>query len=132
MFLGAALFVRGAMFVAHPNRIFALSPARGADWFFPALVGHYVGIAHVSGGLLLAVGMATRLAAVVQIPILLGAVFLVHWNEGLLSAGQSLELSTLVLVMLVIYAVFGTGKLSIDYYLSQRRVAQRSRVTHYT
>jgi putative oxidoreductase len=114
IYLGVALFIRGALFVANPDRLVGLVGSSG-DWFVPLLVAHYVGIAHLGGGILLALGVATRVAALVQIPVLLGAVFLVHWGDGLLRAGQSLELAGLVLAMLVTYAVFGAGPLSLDH-----------------
>jgi len=114
IFLGTALFVRGALFVASPDRIVEMAGTAG-HWLWPAALGHYVGIAHLCGGLLLAAGLATRLAAAMQIPVLFGAVFLVHLREGLLTRNQSLELSALVLAMLVVYAVFGAGELSLDH-----------------
>jgi putative oxidoreductase len=114
MYLGIALFVRGALFIADPDRLMSLVGKSG-DWFMPLLVAHYVGVAHLCGGILLALGLATRLAALAQIPVLLGAVFMVHWGDGLLREGQSLELAGLVLVMLVAYAVFGAGPLSLDH-----------------
>jgi len=73
-YLGAALFVRGALFVANPDRVISLVRKSG-EWFWPLFVAHMVGIGHVCGGILLAVGLATRVAALAQIPILLGAVF---------------------------------------------------------
>jgi putative oxidoreductase len=123
-YLGVALFVRGAMFVAHPGRVAAFARQTG-DWFVPYFTAHLVGIAHVGGGILLALGLATRLAAAVQVPILLGAVFWVHWGEGLLAAGQSLELAGLVLAMLIVFTVFGAGRLSVDYLLSSKRRTTR-------
>jgi len=114
IYLGCALFIRGALFIAHPDSIMRLVGNSG-DWFVPLLVGHYVGIAHLGGGILLTLGFATRIAALVQIPVLLGAVFLVHWGDGLLRAGQSLELAGLVLAMLIVFAVFGAGPLSLDH-----------------
>ena len=113
IYLGVALFVRGALFVAHPDSLLALA-GRSGDWLWPMALGHYVAIAHLCGGLLLALGLATRLAAAAQIPILVGAVFLVHWHDGLLNPSQSLELAGLVLAMLVAYATFGAGSLSFD------------------
>lgn len=53
-------------------------------------------------------------SALVQLPILIGAVFLVHWNEGLLSANQSFEFSALVLFLLVLVCAFGSGRWSLD------------------
>jgi uncharacterized membrane protein YphA (DoxX/SURF4 family) len=54
------------------------------------------------------------LAALVQLPILAGAVVVVHWQDGLLSANQSLEFSALVLFLLVLVCTFGSGRWSLD------------------
>jgi uncharacterized membrane protein YphA (DoxX/SURF4 family) len=114
IYLGVALFVRGALFVADPGRVLSFV-VRSGDWFWPLLIAHYVGMAHLGGGILLTLGLATRLAAAIQVPILFGAVFLVHWHEGILSAGQGLELAGLVLVMLLAFSIFGAGPLSLDH-----------------
>ena len=123
IYLGIALFVRGAEFMSRPD-ILQSYIAKSEQWFVPIVIGHFVIAAHVAGGLLLALGLATRAAAIAQIPVLMGAVFLVHWKEGLLTAGQSLELSGLVLAMLAVIAVFGPGHFSVDYEL-ERRAAER-------
>jgi len=113
IYLGVALFVRGALFVSNPARAQALIEQSG-DWFMPMLLAHFVGAAHLAGGLLLAIGLATRLAAAAQIPVLVGAVFFVHWRDGLLNPSQSLELAGLVLAMLICYALCGAGAVSVD------------------
>lgn len=74
----------------------------------------YIAIVHLAGGALLVVGLFTRLAALIQIPILFGAVFFVHLKQGLLESGQSLELSVMVLFVLIIFFLFGSGELSFD------------------
>ena len=74
---------------------------------------HYIALAHLVGGLMLTVGLLTRIAAWAQIPILAGAL-LVHRHEGLMSSRQSLEFSALVFFLLVIFALAGTGPLSVD------------------
>jgi putative oxidoreductase len=122
IYLGVALFVRGALFVSNPARAQALIEQSG-DWFMPMLLAHFIGAAHLAGGLLLAIGLATRLAAAVQVPVLLGAVFLVHWRDGLLNPSQSLELAGLVLAMLVCYSLCGSGALSVDALLHRRAAA---------
>lgn len=119
MYLGIALFVRGALFIADPNRVISLV-RRSSEWFWPLFVAHGIAIGHICGGILLAVGLATRVASVVQVPILFGAVFFVHWREGLLGASQSLELAGLVLVMLVVFSIFGSGPLSVDQLVFRR------------
>jgi uncharacterized membrane protein YphA (DoxX/SURF4 family) len=129
IYLGVALFVRGALFVSNPARAQALIE-RSGDWFMPMLLAHFIGAAHLVGGLLLAIGLATRLAAAVQVPILLGAVFFVHWRDGLLNQSQSLELAGLVLAMLVCYSLCGAGAVSIDAVLHRRPAAPTDLASH--
>jgi putative oxidoreductase len=119
IYLGAALFVRGATFIARPDALTNYME-RSGHWFVPAVLAHYIIGAHIAGGIMLLLGLGTRVAALVQVPILAGAVVFVHWGEGLLSRGQSLELSGLVLVMLVAIGVFGPGEFSVDRYLERR------------
>lgn len=109
IFLGFALFIRGYLFVIDPKTLTQLAGSEQNFYLFA-----YVAIAHLLGGLLLGLGFFTRLAALIQIPILVGAVFIVHLKQGLLSSGQSLEISVLVLFLLSIFFLFGAGELSID------------------
>lgn len=117
-YLGIGLFVRGVLFVSQPELV--LGYLQDIDsWFLPYALVHFVAIAHLCGGVMLAVGLATRLAAALQIPILFGAVFLVHSQAGLLNVGQSLEFSGLVLALLLVYLTFGSGHLSVDAFLAR-------------
>ncbi|CAM3269974.1 DoxX family protein [Rhodothermus bifroesti] len=114
MYLGIALFVRGWLFVGDSSRFMALVEGRNLDWFLPMAAVHYVALAHLVGGLMLTAGLLTRLAAWAQVPILFVATFFVHLHEGLLAAGQSLELSALVFFLLLVYGLFGAGPYSLD------------------
>jgi putative oxidoreductase len=115
-YLGIGLFVRGILFITQPELV--LGYLQDIDsWFLPYAVAHFVAISHLCGGVMLALGLATRLAAGLQVPILFGAVFLVHSESGLLNAGQSLEFSGLVLALLLVYLTFGSGTLSLDAFL---------------
>jgi putative oxidoreductase len=104
--------------------------AAGGDWLVPIVIVHYVALAHIVGGLMLAAGFFTRLGSAVQIPILIGATFFVHLSQGLVSPGQSLELSALVLFLLLVIFAFGSGRWSADQYLrtqeSSATMADRS------
>jgi uncharacterized membrane protein YphA (DoxX/SURF4 family) len=122
MYLGVGLFVRGILFIAESRGISALVDLSQFSVASAALA-HYVTFAHLVGGLMLAAGLLTRLAALTQIPILIGAVFLVHLQEGLLSPNQSLEFSALVLFLLVVTFVFGAGPWSADRYVFEQEPA---------
>lgn len=116
IYLGIGLFVRGVLFVSEPEGLGALVDLSNFSMASAGL-GAYVTVAHLVGGLLLATGLLTRIAAAVQIPILIGAVVLVHWQDGLLSANQSLEFSVLVLFLLSVVFLFGAGRWSADWYV---------------
>lgn len=121
IYLGFGLFLKGMSFL--------FGAAGAAEYFknvvdlpfFPYLTVHVVGMAHICGGILLCIGLLTRAAALVQIPILFGAIMFVHWPAGLFSSEQSLEFTMLVLFLLVFFLIYGSGRISVDYLLSQRR-----------
>lgn len=117
LFLGVALFVRGLLFLINPDTLAALMQEQGLGWF-----AYYVTWAHLLGGLMLAAGMFTRIAALIQIPVLAGAVALLHLREGLFAPTQSLELSALVLFLLCVLFVFGPGRFSLDYFFYGRKI----------
>jgi putative oxidoreductase len=119
IYLGVGLTVRGALFIGQPEVLLNFIK-RSDSWFLPLAASQYVVAAHLCGGILLALGLGTRLAAAVQVPPLLGAVLFVHLHDGLLTAGQSLEFAALVLAMLAAFTVFGSGHLSLDAYLAKR------------
>jgi uncharacterized membrane protein YphA (DoxX/SURF4 family) len=119
IYLGAGLVARGLLMGSSASAAFVVDALQrsGQTWLVTGLVLHYVMFAHLVGGGLLAIGFVTRIASLVQIPVLIGAVFLVHRSEGLLASGQSLEFSALVLFLLVVFLVGGAGRLSVDYYV---------------
>lgn len=84
--------------------------------FVGVSIAHYVVFAHVLCGPLIAFGLLTRIMCAVQLPILIGAVFMVNFPKGFMSIGHhiELEISLIVLVGLIIFMIFGAGKFSID------------------
>jgi uncharacterized membrane protein YphA (DoxX/SURF4 family) len=120
IYLGIGLFVRGILFFDKPVLLSESLLSAGNYSDSANFLGHLIAVIHVGGGLMLAFGLATRIAALIQIPILFVAVFFVHFPEGLMTSGQSLEFSALVLFLLVILFIRGSGKLSLDSYFLDR------------
>ena len=120
VYLGIGLLVKGLLFASSPEVLASLTEA-GRMRAAPAMLTHYVVTAHLCGGLMMALGLLTRLAALAQLPILIGAVFFVHLQEGLFARGQNLEFSLLVLFLLALVFVHGSGRWSVDHYLFARR-----------
>ena len=95
----------------------------GADnvVFAQGAVSHYVIPVHLVGGLLLAMGLLTRLAALAQMPILIGAVFYLWMPQVLFfEQRQNFEFAALVLFLLVLIFVYGGGRFSVDHLLTRK------------
>ncbi len=113
--LGVFITYKGLYFVTHMNEL--ENTTSGINlWFAGAAIAHYVIFAHILAGPLIIVGLFTRLACAIQLPILIGAVFMVNSPKGFLSVGNhmELEISLVVFVALVIFMVFGAGRYSVD------------------
>jgi len=125
MYLGVGLFVKGIYFLMHQGELKKL--LEGADnlAFGQGAVAHYIIPVHLVGGLLLAIGLLTRLAALAQIPILIGAIFYIWLPEVLVfEQRQNLEFSALVLFLLTLIFVYGAGRFSVDYLITRRESRQ--------
>jgi len=120
MFLGVALFVRGVLFIGDSSRILQLVETAGMDQFLPSILLIVVIIAHLLGGILLSVGLLSQFAALIQIPVLAGAVVISLVQGGPFMPDQSFELSVIVLILLAIIFRLGSGKMSLDHLIFVR------------
>jgi uncharacterized membrane protein YphA (DoxX/SURF4 family) len=120
VYLGIGLIIKGVFFVSNRDYLYLLMDGSGNLWFAPAAISHYVILAHICGGILLTFGLLTRIAALIQIPILMGAVFYVHLPRmSSIDTPQNLEFSALVLFLLVLIFVRGAGFFSMDFYMAR-------------
>lgn len=118
--LGLFIFYKGVLFISNTDAL--LETMKNADLQFVNLgLAHFVAFAHLVGGILIAMGLVTRFAIAFQIPILLGAVLFVNINQGFLSVSNNLEFETsiLVLVLLIVFLIFGSGKFSVDHWMKK-------------
>lgn len=113
IFLGALLFMKGYFFIENINDIYGLIEENMEYSSF--IIAHYVAVAHLVGGLMLAFGLFTRLASIVQLPVLFGAVFLIDSQDTMLATGSQFEYSLVVLVLLLVFLIYGGGKWSVDH-----------------
>lgn len=119
MFLGAALLFKGIYFMEHREQLVKLLEESGTWVIVPVTMMHYMIPAHFAGGLLLAVGLVTRWAALAQVPVLLGAVFYIYLPRLVSIEGrQNFEFTALVLFLTILLSLHGGGRWSIDHLLS--------------
>ena len=112
--LGIFLIYKGIDFLVHMSRLIGIMGITGRKFgdFVYMLAGTYVVFVHLLGGLALVLGMFTRAACIIQIPVLLGAVFFVNSNRQLLQPYSEMVLSVVVLLLLIYFLVVGNGPLS--------------------
>jgi len=111
--LGLCLFIKGIQFIYNSillNQVFANSPFLSHFSWLSSLIPYF----HLLGGALLLVGLFTRFVCLVNIPILLGAVFLITFEKGFFSGGADLPFSLIVLALLCFFLVEGGGYFSLD------------------
>ena len=121
--LGLLIFSKGIAIVSNTSALQDLLLQNNV-FDFSGMMGsvalHIVGFVHLVGGILITIGLVTRFAAVIQIPILICAVFFVNLTRGFSVLNNELWLSILVLLLLVLFWVVGSGPYSVDQAMKKR------------
>ncbi|MCD2425333.1 DoxX family protein [Niabella pedocola] len=113
--LGLFLIAKGVQFINNYNVLMDLMPGwMSFSSFMTILVGHYVVGAHILGGVLITLGLLTRAACLMQIPILLGAVFFAGQSGNVLHPFSNLLLAVVVLLLLIYFLIASNGPWSLD------------------
>lgn len=115
VYLGIALFLKGIYFIGHMTDLFAHISHRFQ--YIDFIFAHYVVLAHIVGGLFIALGLFTRYAALLNIPVLFSAIIFVKFKTGFFSVGAEFELAVMVFMLLLYFMVQGSGKFSLDSYI---------------
>lgn len=110
--LGIFLMYKGVDFLLHMSKLINLMSTQssfGFGSFAYIMAGQYVVFAHMIGGIFLILGLFTRFACIIQIPILIGAILFVNSSPGLLQPYSELLLSIIVLLLLIYFLIAGNG-----------------------
>jgi putative oxidoreductase len=114
--LGIILIVKGIFFISHAQQLKDMILAsRFSGWV--GILTAYVTFAHLFGGVFIIIGLFTRIAALLQIPVLLGALFFILPVHEVNDMGSDLILSLIVLGLLIYILKKGSGSISMEDYL---------------
>lgn len=97
-----------------------------AGWFeslgipFPLLNVYLSASIESLAVVLLALGLLTRFISIPLIVTMLVAIFAVHLGNGFSSGDNGFEIPLYYLIILGIFASFGPGKFSVDYFFSKK------------
>src|SRR5258708_2070740 len=111
--LGAFLSYKGIDFLMNMGTMLGLMTNRMSFGSFTSmLMSNYISFAHLLGGILLILGVLTRFACLLQIPVLIGAVFFVNTSLYRPFSGMAL-LTVLVLLLLILFLIVGNGPIQL-------------------
>lgn len=116
--LGIVLIWKGIAFIlnldllAHFLRASGISDHIGISVSI-TLIAQLIIILHLIGGIAIAVGLRTRLFCLLNLPILLGAVLLVHLRQNMFRPYAEFWLSLLVLTAIVFFIIEGNGTMAL-------------------
>ena len=125
MYLGLGLLIRGMLFIADANTFMDLVGANSSAMLRSTVLLHYVAMSHLLGGFMLLTGLLSRVGALIQIPVLVGAVFVEEMAGGLTAGTQGFEIAMLTLFLLILIFLYGSGKISSDHYFFKRTSGPR-------
>lgn len=117
--LGISLFFKGIFFLANTSTLEELVRgnlvANRADWLVI-----FITWTHLLGGFLIIVGLFTRWAVLLQIPILMGAIIFINTQRDAFGAFE-LPFAFIILLLLLFFLVEGGGPISLDNFFSKHQ-----------
>jgi len=114
--LGIFLCYKGVDYLRNTSDLISLMKLTSPfGEFMIILMAHYVAFAHILGGFFLTLGLFTRAACLIQIPVLLGAIIFVNISStrDAFSPYSELFLSVIILLLLIYFLIIGNGPLSV-------------------
>lgn len=124
IYLGIVLILKGIYFLDDMQSLMATT---GQDFdtvagygYAYATLAHFIIFAHILGGISISIGFLTRVVIPFQLPILLIAMASGPLSKVYFRGGSPFEFSMLVVLLLGIF-IYGAGRLSVDYYLFQKK-----------
>jgi len=119
--LGIFLIIKGISFIRNTAYLESLlsesTVGQNGPWL--ALVVTWL---HLLCGLLIILGLFTRLATLLMIPILLGAVVFINAPQGIFAAESEFGFSLAILLMLLFFFIEGDGPLSLSDYFRKNPI----------
>jgi putative oxidoreductase len=118
--LGAFLLAKGYTFLqnmAYLKWILSNHDLAGLPSGLMSFLMFYVIFVHMTGGTLIMLGISTRIASLLQLPIIAAAIFVINNFRSPLNT--ELWLSVVSGVLLLVFLVIGSGPFSLDHYLTE-------------
>ena len=109
--LGLSLFLKGIQFIENKTLLQKVVNETAVlnDYFWLQTLIPWI---NIFGGAFILIGLFTRFACLIKIPILIGAIVFVNSKTGLFAGESELAFSIIILSLLILFIVEGDGLLS--------------------
>ncbi|MGV3705559.1 MAG: DoxX family protein [Arcticibacter sp.] len=114
--LGLVLIWKGVQFAGNLRAFDALIENAGFGMILSvSMLAHIIVVLHIIGGLLIVLGSSTRFCCLLNLPVLIVAVFYnINQHQDIFRPYAEIWLSTFVLVGLIVFLIEGDGVISIE------------------
>jgi putative oxidoreductase len=118
--LGLALIWKGIAFILNLNVLAdflhdtGLTDSISASVSISVLADLIIAL-HLIGGICIAFGLRTRLFCLLNLPVLLGAVFLIDLKQSVLKPYSAIWLSIIVLLAIIGFLIEGNGQIAVEH-----------------
>ena len=112
--LGVFLCYKGVEFLTNMSDMLALMTTKMSFGSFTSvMMSNYISFAHILGGILLILGVLTRFACILPIPVMIGAIFFISASPDMYRPFSQLLLAIVVLLLLVLFLIVGNGRIQL-------------------
>ncbi len=118
--LGLILIYRGFSFASHEEVIHSMI-LQSKIQYLTFMAAQYLILAHIGGGILIASGILTRLGTIINLPVLIAAVFFINMPQGFTPVNTELVLSIIVLTLLLLFLFYGAGEFSVEHFIKTHK-----------
>ena len=118
--LGVSLFLKGISFLTNSVKLESILIESGINNYISWLP-LVIAWLHLLCGFLIVIGLFTRLATIILIPILFFAVIFVNTKQGAFAGESEFGFSLVILLLLIFFFVEGGGPLSLDNFFKKHQ-----------
>ena len=114
--LGIIILVKGFLFFRDSASLTSMLQSTGFNVMNnnASAISFFITYFNLLGGVFIIAGLFTKWISLLQIPLIIGAIVFVNSKAGISFSNTELALSMLVLVLLIVFVIKGSGNISAD------------------
>ncbi len=117
--VGVILLMEGIRLVGDSSTLFGIVD-RSRIGGLAFILEHHVIFTLIAGGILIAIGLLTRIAILFELLIFIGVLFNHDAQFGLYSVYGNVAFSLVITLVLIVIFLAGSGTISADHYLKKK------------